>query len=150
ILGAIIAYILTTLPPSNNVHALPYLFLSGALAICAMILPGISGAFILVLLGSYKTILDALHERDFKIIITVGLGIVFGILSFSRWFECMFTDDKNATLAILTAFILGSLNKILPWKEVMETKIFNDKLIVVKDQNISPFTYEGDPQIITG
>ncbi|HUH46243.1 MAG TPA: DUF368 domain-containing protein, partial [Arenibacter sp.] len=105
---------------------------------------------ILVLLGSYKTILDALHERDFKIILTVGLGIVFGILSFSRLLKWMFTHYKNATMAVLTGFILGSLNKIWPWKEVLETKIFDDKLIVVKDQNISPFTYEGDPQIITG
>src|SRR5690606_14317453 len=139
-----------TLPPTENVEALPYLFFSGALAICAMILPGISGAFILVLLGSYKTILDALHERDLKIIITVGLGIVFGLLSFAKLLKWMFTHYKNATLAILTGFILGSLNKIWPWKEVLETKIIDDKLIVLKDQNISPFAYDGDPQIITG
>lgn len=150
LIGAVAAYYITTLPPTENVEALPYLFFSGALAICAMILPGISGAFILVLLGSYKTILDALHERDLKIIITVGLGIVFGLLSFAKLLKWMFTHYKNATLAILTGFILGSLNKIWPWKEVLETKIIDDKLIVLKDQNISPFAYDGDPQIITG
>ena len=72
--GAVLAYFITSLPPSENTGSLPYLFLSGALAVCAMILPGISGAFILVLLGSYKTILDAVHERDLVIIATVGTG----------------------------------------------------------------------------
>ena len=76
--GAILAFIITELPPNENVDSLLYLLLSGALAVCAMILPGISGAFILVLLGSYKTILDAVHERDVKIVITVAIGAVFG------------------------------------------------------------------------
>ena len=84
IAGSVLAYFITELPVNNNVDSLPFLFLSGALAICAMILPGISGAFILVLLGSYKTILDAVHERDIKIILTVGVGAIFGLLSFAR------------------------------------------------------------------
>ena len=116
--------LITTLPPNDNVDSLPYLFLSGAVAVCAMILPGISGAFILVLLGSYKTILDAVHERDFKIVFTVGIGAIVGLLSFARLLKWMFKNYKNATLAILTGFILGSLPKIWPWKKVLETKIF--------------------------
>ena len=84
VFGAVVAYYITTLPPSENTDSLPYLFFSGALAICAMILPGISGAFILVLLGSYKVILEAVHERDLKIVVTVGLGAIFGLLSFAR------------------------------------------------------------------
>jgi putative membrane protein len=146
-IGAAIAYFITTLPPSDNISGLPYLFFCGAVAVCAMILPGISGAFILVLLGSYKTILDAVHEVDLKVIVTVGLGAVFGLLSFAKLLKWMFSNYKNITLAILTGFILGSLPKIWPWKEVLETRMFGEKIIAVKEQNISPFAFEGDNQI---
>jgi len=148
IVGACVAYFVTTLPPNENVASLPFLFLSGAVAVCAMILPGISGAFILVLLGSYKTILDAVHERDIKIVITVGLGAIFGLLSFARLLKWMFKNYKNATLAVLTGFILGSLPKIWPWKKVLETKTFGDKIITIKEANISPFNFEGDNQLV--
>jgi putative membrane protein len=148
ILGAVLAFFITELPASNNTDNLPYLFLSGALAICAMILPGISGAFILVLLGSYKTILDAVHERDIKIILTVGVGAVFGLLSFARLLKWMFNHYKNITLALLTGFILGSLNKIWPWKKVLETKTFGEKIIVVDDMNVLPGAFEGDSKLM--
>ncbi|SDL87686.1 putative membrane protein [Kriegella aquimaris] len=147
LIGAALAYYITILPPSENVESLPFLFLSGALAVCAMILPGISGAFILVLLGSYKTILDAVHERNVQIIATVGLGAIFGLLSFAKLLKWMFNHYKNITLALLTGFILGSLNKIWPWKEVLETQTFGDKIITVKEQNISPMAFDGDAQI---
>ncbi|MDC6367509.1 MULTISPECIES: DUF368 domain-containing protein [Flavobacteriaceae] len=148
IAGAALAYFITELPPNENLDSLPYLFLSGALAVCAMILPGISGAFILVLLGSYKTILDAVHERDIKIVITVALGAVFGLLSFARLLKWMFSHYKNMTLALLTGFILGSLNKIWPWKKVLATKTFGDKTIVVDDVNVWPSAFQGDNQLI--
>lgn len=148
LIGAALAYYITELPPNENVDSLPYLFLSGALAVCAMILPGISGAFILVLLGSYKTILDAVHERDIKMIAIVGVGAVVGLLSFARLLKWMFKNYKNTTLAILTGFIIGSLNKIWPWKKVLETKVFGDKIKVIDDQNVLPNAFEGDPQLI--
>ncbi len=148
IIGTLIAVYITTLPVSENSSGLPYLFLSGALAVCAMILPGISGAFILVLLGSYKTILDAVHERDFLIIATVASGAIIGLLSFARLLKWMFLKYKNTTLALLSGFILGSLNKIWPWKKVLEYKDFGDKTIPVEEVNILPSTYEGDPQIL--
>ncbi|NJB72298.1 putative membrane protein [Saonia flava] len=148
LLGALIAYFITQLPPSENIASLPYLFLSGALAVCAMILPGISGAFILVLLGSYKTILDAVHERDIKIVATVAVGAIFGLLSFAKVLKWMFSHYKNLTLAVLTGFIVGSMSKIWPWKKVLETKIFGEKTIVIKEQNIFPWNYEGDSQLI--
>ncbi len=148
VLGAAIAYYITTLPPTENSQSLLYLFFSGALAVCAMILPGISGAFILVLLGSYKTILDAVHQRELYIIATVAVGAVFGLLSFARLLKWMFENYKNSTLALLTGFILGSLNKIWPWKRVLETKIFGKKVIPVNEVNISPFNFEGDNQLL--
>ena len=148
VLGAVLAYYITTLPPSENTGSLPFLFLSGALAVCAMILPGISGAFILVLLGSYKTILDAVHEQELYTVAAVAMGAVFGLLSFARLLKWMFENYKNSTLALLTGFILGSLNKIWPWKKVLETKIFGKKVIPVNEVNISPFQYEGDNQFL--
>lgn len=148
VLGAAVAYYITTLPPTENTDSLPFLFLSGALAVCAMILPGISGAFILVLLGSYKTILDAVHERDIKIVATVAVGAIFGLLSFAKLLKWMFSHYKNITLGLLTGFILGSLNKIWPWKKVLETKTFGEKIITVKEQNISPFAFDGDNQLL--
>lgn len=148
VLGAVVAFYITTLPPNENIDSLPFLFLSGALAVCAMILPGISGAFILVLLGSYKTILEAVHERDIKIVVTVALGAIFGLLSFAKLLKWMFSNFKNLTLALLTGFIIGSLNKIWPWKSILETKVFGDKIIPIKEESISPFNFDGDPQIM--
>ncbi len=147
--GAIAAYYITTLPPSANTDSLPFLFLSGAVAICAMVLPGISGSFILVLLGSYKTILDAVNDKDFKIIMTVGAGTIVGLLSFAKLLKWLFANYRDTTLAILTGFILGSLNKIWPWKKVIETKTFGEKIIVINEQNVMPFSFEGDAQLTT-
>lgn len=146
--GAVLAYFITTLPPNQNSDSLFFMFLSGAIAVCAMILPGISGAFVLVLLGSYKPILDAVHGHNFKIIIAVALGAIFGLLSFAKLLKWMFNSYKNSTLALLTGFIIGSLPKIWPWKKVLEIKVFDGKTIPLKEQNISPFAFEGDNQFL--
>ena len=147
LIGAILAYAVVSLPIAQREVGLPFLFLSGALAICAMILPGISGAFILVLLGSYKTILDAVHERDLKIIAVVGVGAIVGLLSFARLLKWMFARFKNATLGLLTGFIIGSLPKIWPWKITGETVVFDQKEIVVSESVVAPWNYPGDPQL---
>jgi len=143
-----LAYWITQLPANENVDSLPFLFLSGALAVCAMILPGISGAFILVLLGSYKTILDAVHQRDLVTVAVVAIGAIFGLLSFARLLKWMFKNYRNTTLALLTGFILGSLAKIWPWKKVLEYKVFDEKVIPIKEQNILPHLFEGDNQLL--
>lgn len=142
------AYYLTTLPPLSTNSSYLFLFLSGALAICAMILPGISGAFILVLLGAYQTISEAVHNLEFKKIAAVGLGAIVGLLSFSRILKWLFKNHENTTLALLTGFILGSLNKIWPWKVVLETQQFGDKIITIKETSVLPHNFQGDPQII--
>lgn len=116
IIGAFIAYFITTLPSlANNDNPL-FLFIAGAIAICAMILPGISGSFILVILGAYKTLSDAIDSFDFKKIIIFAFGAIVGLLSFSRVLKWLFKHYHNLTLALLTGFIFGSLNKIWPWK----------------------------------
>lgn len=115
--GAFVAYYITTLSPLvGEDSSLWFMFLAGAIAICAMILPGISGSFILVLLGAYKPILTAVTDRDLKTIAAVGLGAIIGLLSFSKILKWLFAHHKNLTLAALTGFIIGSLNKIWPWK----------------------------------
>ncbi len=148
ILGAILAYWITTLQPLMSENASPlFLFLAGALAICAMILPGISGAFILVLLGAYKPVLEAVHSQNFKIIAIIGAGAIIGLLTFSRILKWLFHHYKNLTLAILAGFVLGSLNKIWPWKKVVESRVIEGKEIILKELSISPFDYQGDNQL---
>ncbi|AOW21867.1 DUF368 domain-containing protein [Urechidicola croceus] len=149
VVGAILAYWITTLQPLITEGTSPFfLFLAGALAICAMILPGISGAFILVLLGAYKPVLEAVHNRDFKLIAIIGVGAVVGLLTFSRILKWLFNHYKDLTLAVLTGFVLGSLNKIWPWKEVLKSKIIEGKTIIINEQSVSPYSFKGDPELL--
>lgn len=149
VLGTALAYYITTLEPliSDNSSRL-YLFFAGALGICAMILPGISGAFILVLLGAYKPVLDAIHNRDYMTITIVGMGAVVGLLTFSKILKWLFLNFKNYMLAILSGFVLGSLNKIWPWKETLTWRI-NSKGINVpfNEKSVLPFDYNGENQL---
>ena len=149
ILGAIVAFYITTLQPLISENSSPFfLFLAGALAICAMILPGISGSFILVLLGAYKPVLEAIHTKDFKLISILAAGAVIGLLSFSKVLKWLFAHYKNATLAVLTGFILGSLNKIWPWKETLTWRInSHGENVPFNEQSVLPFSFEGDPQL---
>jgi len=150
VLGAILAYYITTLNPlvTENSSSL-FLFLAAALAICAMILPGISGAFILVLLGAYKPVLAAVNNRDFTTIAIVGGGAMVGLLTFSRILKWLFTNFKNYTLAVLTGFIIGSLNKIWPWKETLTWRTNSQGVKVpLNQQSISPFSFENNQLLL--
>ena len=149
LIGALLAYWITTLEPlvTENSSSL-FLFIAGAMAICAMILPGISGAFILVLLGAYRPVLEAVHSRDIKTVMIIGAGAIVGLLTFSRLLKWFFNKFRNLTLAILTGFVMGSLNKIWPWKRIVETKIIEGKEIILNEQSISPSAYSGDNQLL--
>ncbi len=125
IIGAITAFYITSLPTLAANSNPYYLLFSGAIAICAMILPGISGSFILVILGAYKTLSDAFHNFDLKKIALFAIGAIIGLLSFSRILKWLFKNYHNTTLAILTGFILGSLNKVWPWKKTIS--VMNDE-----------------------
>ena len=150
IAGTFVAYYITTIPSlltSNSSNG--FLFLAGALAICAMILPGISGAFILVLLGAYQPVLEALNNKDFKMIMFIGVGAIVGLLSFSKLLKWLFKNYHNLTLAILTGFILGSLNKIWPWKKVLSFRTDSKgEQVPFLEESISPFSFEGDNQLV--
>ena len=111
--------------PLNQNNALWYIFLCGAVAICAMILPGISGSFILLLLGSYFYMMDAISTLQFTVILVFMAGAIIGILSFANLLSWLFKHFEMMTLAALTGFMFGSLNKVWPWKETLTT--FLDK-----------------------
>lgn len=116
ILGTVFAFVLVGLVPLQTPDAPWFLFLSGAVAICAMILPGISGAFILVLLGKYEYVLNAVNRRDILDVAWVGLGAAIGIVTFAQVLGWLFKRYHDVTVAVLTGFMLGSLRKVWPWK----------------------------------
>ena len=143
ILGILIAYFITIISPTEANTAYWFIFLSGAIAICAMILPGISGSFILVLLGMYKFILEAVGNLQFAIIFTFLAGAIIGIIAFSNVLSWLLRNYHNHTVALLTGFMVGSLNKIWPWKQVTETIVGrNNEIKPVVEKNILPTTYE--------
>lgn len=126
VLGAGLAFYITTIPSLASNDNPYFLFIAGAIAICAMILPGISGSFILVILGAYKTLSDAVHDVDVKRLLLFILGALIGLLSFSRILKWLYKHYENTTLAVLTGFIVGSLNKVWPWKETIS--VFSKEL----------------------
>ncbi|MEL0271961.1 MAG: DUF368 domain-containing protein [Flavobacteriaceae bacterium] len=134
LLGVLLAAGVGFLPVGEDTSTLPYLFLSGALAICAMILPGISGSFILVILGSYEPILQAVHQRDLKTIAVVGAGAIIGLLSFARILKWFFHRYPNATLALMTGFIAGSIPAVWPWKDNASGSLYLPSLGLDSDQ----------------
>jgi len=137
VLSAVGAYILVGLTPAETPHTSLLLFLSGALAICAMILPGISGAFILVLLGKYRYILGAVKSFDLLPLILVAAGAVVGLLAFVRVLRWMLNKNHDLMVAILTGFMLGSLRKVWPWKIIEPTGA------MVREINILPAAWNG-------
>lgn len=142
IVGGVVAFYITVATPAETPSNLLFIFLCGAIAICAMILPGISGSFILVLLGKYFFIMEAVKTLDIKIIVIFGAGACIGITTFSRVLSYALKHFRNITLAVLTGFMLGSLNKVWPWKKTVET--FIDSYGVEKpliETNIWPDQY---------
>ncbi|GMQ25589.1 DUF368 domain-containing protein [Algoriphagus sp. oki45] len=118
ILGTALAWWVTNLPPTTTPDAYWFTFLAGAIAICAMILPGISGSFILLILGKYETILKAVSERDLLTLAIFASGCVVGILSFSRVISYLLKKYYSVTIGLLSGFMLGSVNELWPWKIV--------------------------------
>ena len=142
IAGVVIAYYITIATPAETSTSLLFIFLCGAIAICAMILPGISGSFILVLLGKYFYIMEAVNKLDLIVLGVFAFGALLGITSFSRVLSYALKHFRNITLSVLTGFMLGSLNKVWPWKEVVET--YTDTHGEVKplvENNILPNEY---------
>lgn len=151
--GAVIAYFITVITPAEAHTSYIFVFLSGSIAICAMILPGISGSFILVLLGMYKFILGAVSSFNLPVIAVFMTGAAIGIVLFSNLLSWLLKRFYDLTIALLAGFMIGSLNKVWPWKEVVET--FIDRHGEVKpllEQNVLPANYEAltghSPQLL--
>ncbi|MBK5279843.1 MAG: DUF368 domain-containing protein [Bacteroidia bacterium] len=142
IAGVAIAYSITILSPTETPTHFPFIFLSGALAICAMILPGISGAFILLLIGKYEYMIKALIGFDIPVILVFVTGAFIGLLAFSRLLSWILTHYRFPTLALLAGFMIGSLNKVWPWKEITAFRINSEGLQVpALDRSILPAQY---------
>lgn len=116
LLGVVIAVLIALAPVLHGAHGAVFLFFAGALAICAMILPGISGAFILLLLGAYETVLGAVHHFDLGILAVVAAGAVCGLLAFTHVLKWLFARYYMGMMAFLTGIVLGSLYKLWPWQ----------------------------------
>ena len=137
--GTLGAYFLVGLVPVATPDAPWFLFLCGAVAICAMILPGISGAYILVLLGKYQYVLDAVNHRDVVVLALVTAGACVGIVAFSRILGWLLRNYHDLMVAILTGLMLGSLRKVWPWKETSESAVdVHGQVVPVLQSNILP------------
>ena len=120
VVGTAIAVVITLLNPATESNNFFYLMLCGVAAICSMILPGLSGSFILFIMGNYKLVaIDAVNERNFEILLPVLLGAVAGLIVFSHFLSWLLKRFKDQTISILTGFILGSVSILWPWQKAV-------------------------------
>lgn len=163
LITSVLSYYITLAEPFASPDSPAYLLFCGFIAIIAMILPGISGAFILLILGAYETAINTINNliegmttgnwdilKDALLnFFMLGIGAVIGLKVFSKVLHWMFKHQKNITLAMLTGFMIGSLNKIWPWKNVLKTRINTEGIeVTVLDESILPTSYAGDPKIL--
>ena len=150
--GAAAAWWITVATPAETPDDWWFVMLSGAIAICAMILPGISGAFILLLLGKYQYIMHAVGEFDIPVIAVFVIGAAAGIISFSHLLSWLLKHWHDVTVAVLMGFMVGSLNKVWPWKETVETYLDSHGIAQpLVQNNIAPGTFEqltGQPSLL--
>lgn len=156
ILAAALAFYITVAAPAQGIEAYWFIFLSGMIAISALILPGISGSFILLLMGMYtviipsvKSALTTFDSASLSILIVFALGALLGLATFSRVLSWAFKSHRSLTMAILTGFMLGSLNKIWPWRNVLEYRT-NSKgeQVPFLEESVLPANFDGDPMVI--
>ena len=145
--GALVAWGVTQLSPASIEKTSLTIFLSGMLAICAMVLPGISGSFILLILGSYGWVLGAIKSFELATLGLFMLGCLFGLLSIANILSWAFEKYRDVTLAILTGFMLGAMVKVWPWREVLSFRENSEGLLMpLLEVPIFPSSYE----VLTG
>lgn len=143
--GTLGSYFLVGLVPVATPNDYWFLFLCGAVAICAMILPGISGSYILVLLGKYQYVLDAVNHRDFLVLGLVAAGACVGIIAFSRILGWLLKNYHDLMVATLTGLMIGSLRKVWPWKETLESVVdLHGQMVPLVQSNILPGQWNGE------
>jgi putative membrane protein len=142
LVGALIAWWVTNLPPTTTPDAMWFTFLSGSIAICAMILPGISGSFILLILGQYESILQAVKDRNVLKLAVFAAGCAVGILTFSRVVSWLLKKYHSVTIGLLSGFMLGSVNELWPWKLVTAWRTSSTgEQKPFLDENVHPGNY---------
>ena len=118
--GVAVAVGVSYIAPAQSNNSVLYLFLCGIVAVCSMILPGLSGSFVLILMGNYELVfIHAVNTLDMAVLVPVALGAVAGLLAFARFLSWLLQRFRNQTIALLTGFIFGSLNILWPWKEAV-------------------------------
>lgn len=143
IVGIVLSYWITVVSPATTPNDWWFVMLSGAIAICAMILPGISGAFILLLLGKYMFIMEAVSQLNIGVLVVFAIGAVAGIVSFSHVLSWLLAKWHDATVTMLMGFMIGSLNKVWPWKQTLETYLDSHGVEQPLVQaNVSPMQFE--------
>jgi len=152
ITGALTAFFVTSLSPVATPDSLWFIFISGAIAICAMILPGISGSFILLLLGKYAFILESIKELHLTVIVIFCAGCLTGLLSFVRILSRLLQRYHDQTMLLLAGVMLGSLTRIWPWKAPLAETLPDGEKALLFSTNIMPETYrqltEADPLVL--
>lgn len=142
-IGVVVAYGITQLSPASIDKTLYTIFFSGFIAICAMVLPGISGSFILVILGSYSWVLDAIKVFEWSTLGVFMCGCVAGLLSIANILSWAFDKYKDITLSVLTGFMLGAIVKVWPWREVLSYRQNSaGELIPLTERPVLPAVYE--------
>lgn len=150
IVGAVVAYLLTTINPLAGSTSPLLVFFSGCLAISALILPGVSGSFILVLLGMYTVVFGAVRglaegqEGALLIVACFGAGCLVGLALFAKLLTWTFKTYPDLTFALLTGFMIGSLNKLWPWRNALTTRVNSSgEVVPVLEANVMPGSYTG-------
>ncbi len=148
LVGSLGAFFLVGLIPVSTPETYSFIFFAGMIAICAMILPGISGSFLLLIMGKYQFITGAIKNpfvgESIMVIAVFGCGCVCGILGFSKILSYLLSCYRNATMALLTGLMLGSLRKIWPWKETIDSIVIRGKTHILSTQNIIPPQIDGE------
>jgi putative membrane protein len=139
IAGTVLAYWVVGLVPTDMSHDPLTLFLSGSVAISAMILPGISGSFILLILGQYAHVIESVKNLDIITLVPFALGCILGLMIFSRVLSWLFIHHRQLTITLLVGFMLGSLRKIWPFKEVVSTRVDrHGDIVPLLERNLLP------------
>ena len=148
VIGAIFAWIMVSLIPVDTPTSSWFIYLCGIIGITAMILPGLSGSFLLLILGKYEFITGAVKspfvDGNFIILLTFVAGSITGVAGFSRVLNWFMKHYRSQTMAFLTGVLIGSMKKVWPWKEVLETKVVRGKVRILRDTNILPSEMNGE------
>jgi putative membrane protein len=136
IAGTAIAATISIISPATPNDSFFYLILCGVAAICSMILPGISGSFVLLLMGNYELVINAVAELNIRILLPVAIGSAVGLIAFTHFLSWVFKKFRNQTIATLTGFILGSLMILWPWKNALYMLDASGKAIIRNGKKI--------------